>query len=94
MWLFIGLFFGAVVIFMWSMLKNKGISVTWYEWLLTIIGLSLIFFTIQNYFASIEEFWPNAANWFLLIAGLPGLIFLALAWTLIMRGAKKAQKPA
>jgi uncharacterized membrane protein len=94
MWLFIGLFFGAAVIFAWAMLKNRGITVTWYEWLLAIIGLALIFFTIQNYFASLEEFWPIAANWFLLIAGLPGLIFLALAGTLIMRHSKKVEKAA
>jgi len=92
MWLFIGLFFGAAVIFLWSWLKNKGTKVTWYEWLITIIGLALIFFTIQNYFASIEEFWPKAANWFLLIGGLPGIIMLALAWTLISRHSKKAEK--
>jgi hypothetical protein len=85
MWLIAGLIVGAAILalVMWS--NNRGVSIKWYDWVIGIVGLLLLLFTIQNYFGSNAELEPIAANLFLLITGLPSLILLAVAWQLITR---------
>lgn len=90
MWLFLGFLFGGFVFWLAGYLKGKGSGITWYEWILGLIGIALLLFTIQNYFASYYEFWPKAASMFLLISGLPAVIFLAITGLLIARNTKKA----
>ena len=63
---------------------------TWYEWLIGIIGVALLLFTVQNYFGSQAELEPKVANMFLLVTGLPALILLAVAWQLWARRKKTA----
>jgi uncharacterized membrane protein len=88
MWLIIGLIVGAAVLGLTMWLKGKGLSLSWYEWLIGAVGLILILFTIQNFFGSQAEVEPNAAMMFLLVTGLPGLILLAVAWQLAARRSK------
>ena len=85
MWLVIGLIIGAALIWLVSAMKGKGISMKWYEWIIGIIGLALLLFTVQNYFGSQAELEPTAANMFLLVTGLPALILLAVTWQLVIR---------
>ena len=85
MWLVIGLILGAFLIWLFSFLKDKGITMKWYEWVIGLIGIFLLLFTIQNYFGSQAELEPTAASMFLLVTGLPAVILLVVTWQLVVR---------
>ena len=88
LWLIIGLIVGAAVLALALWSNNRGVSIKWYDWVIGLVGLLLLIFTIQNFFGSNAEFEPTAANLFLLVTGLPALILLVIAWQLIARRAK------
>ncbi|KSV16186.1 dehalogenase [Dehalococcoides mccartyi] len=90
MWFTIGILVGALILGLIWLMKRHNFSLTWYEWLIGAVGLLMLLFTIQNYFGSLAEVEPKAANMFLLVIGLPGIILLALSWQLAVRRAKKA----
>jgi len=79
MWFIIALVIGAAVAGLIFFLRSRGIKVSWYEWLIGIVGLALLLFTIQNYSASLNEFESGAATTFLLVTGLPSIVLLAIA---------------
>lgn len=85
MWLVIGLIIGAALIWLVSAMKGKGVSMKWYEWILGLIGIALLLFTVQNFFGSQAELESKAATMFLLVTGLPALILLAITWQLVIR---------
>jgi uncharacterized membrane protein len=91
MWLVSGAIAAAFLFLMAGFFKSKGHTVKWYAWLTGIIGVVLVLFTAQNYFGSQAEFWPKAANLFLVIGGLPALIFLVVTWQLIVRSKQTAK---
>lgn len=88
MWFIIGLVLGALLLGLAMYMRSKDISLTWYEWLIGVVGLLLLLFTFQNFFGSFAELETTAAWMFLLITGLPALILLAVAWQLAARRAK------
>ena len=88
MWLIIGLVAGAAILGLVQWMRSKNVSLTWYEWLIGIVGVALLLFTIQNFFGSFTELEPTAAWMFLLITGLPALILLAISWQLAARRQK------
>lgn len=90
MWYIIGLMLGALVLGVVWLLKAKNLNFKWYEWVIGIIGLGLLLFTIQNFLGSLEELEPQAASLFLLVTGLPSLVLLAIAWQLAVRRTKRA----
>ena len=90
MWIIIGIIVGALLIWLGIALSNQKRPLSWYEWLIGIIGVALLLFTIQNYFGSQAELEPKAANMFLLVTGLPALILLLVAWQLWVRRKKMA----
>ena len=79
MWLIIGLIIGAALVTLALWLRGRRIVVRWYEWLTGVIGLLLLFFTIQNFLASFAEYEEYAAWTFLWVFGLPAIILLAIA---------------
>jgi len=81
----IGLIVGAALLALVLWLKGRDIRVAWYEWLIGIVGLLLLLFTIQNLVGSLAELEPTAAYMFLLVTGLPALILLVVAWQLVAR---------
>ena len=85
MWLVIGLIVGAGLLWLVSWMKSKNMAFKWYEWLLGVIGLALLLFTIQNFFGSQAELEPKAASMFLLVTGLPAVILLVLTGVLATR---------
>jgi hypothetical protein len=91
MWFIAALIIGFAVAASIFWMRSKSFKLAWYEWLIGAIGLLLVLFTIQNYFAVKGEFETKAANMFLLVVGLPGLILLAVAWQLAARRQKKAE---
>ncbi|MEA2122910.1 dehalogenase [Dehalococcoides mccartyi] len=88
MWFMIGITIGIVLLGLFWLLRRKSIKLTWYEWVIGIIGFVLLLFTIQNYSGSFAELESKAAYMFLLITGLPSLILLAIAWQLAVRRKK------
>lgn len=85
MWLVIGIVLGVALTVLVLWLKGRDIKVTWYEWLIGVMGLLLLLFTIQNFAGSFIEVESTAALMFLLITGLPALILLVIAWQLVAR---------
>ena len=79
MWLIIGLVIGAGLLTLVLWLRSRRIVVKWYEWLIGILGLFLLLFTIQNFVASSAEYEEFAVWIFLWVFGLPAIILLAVA---------------
>jgi uncharacterized membrane protein len=82
MWLAIGLVLGAAIISLVTWLRNHKLKLAWYEWVLGILGLSLLLFAIANYYTSFSENEPTAARNYLLIFGLPALIIVLITFLL------------
>ncbi len=88
MWLVVALALGFSITALVFWMRSKGIKMTWYEWLIGIIGLLLVLFAAQNYLEVTDEFNPTAAGRFLLYVGLPGIILMVVAWQLTVRRKK------
>lgn len=80
-----GLVLGAVLLGLVVLIRSKNISLTWYEWLMGIVGLLLLAFTVQNFFGSLAELEPKPAYMILLLGGLPSVVLLVLIWQLASR---------
>lgn len=83
MWLVIGLVLGAAVLALVLWMRNNKVAVRWYEWLIAVIGLGLLLFSIPNFTSSFAEREPTAAWMFLLVLILPAVILMAIAFRLI-----------
>ncbi|AII59003.1 MAG: dehalogenase [Dehalococcoides mccartyi] len=90
MWLIFGLIAGGLIAWIATTLNKQGRQLTWYEWLVGLIGLVLFTFTVQNFFGSHAEGEATAANLFLLVTGLPAVIFVLVSWQLWARRAKQS----
>ena len=88
MWFLAALILGAVIGGLLLWMRNRNMSLTWYEWVIGVIGLLMVLFGVQNYFASVSEVELNAAPLYLLIVALPGLVLLVVAGLLANRRAK------
>ena len=86
-WVVLGALIGAG--FYWLATNKKGITFKWYEWVMIVVAVLLLLFTIQNYQASIAEIEPRAANIFLLLFGLPAVILGAIPVVLNRMRARK-----
>lgn len=85
LWFIIALVLGVGLTSLVVWIRSRDITVKWYEWLITAIGLVLLLFTIQNFTTAFGELEPQAPWMFLLILGLPALILLAVVWQLVAR---------
>jgi len=94
MWLIIGLLLGLGLIGLVFWLRSQKIRVTWYEWLLGVVGLLLLLFSLQNYQASLAALEPVAPGMFLLVFGLPGLVLVLLAVVLAWWGHLRSMRSA
>jgi len=90
MWVIVALIVGGLVGALVLWLRAKDIKVSWYEWLIGVIGLLLLLFTIQNYFAVQAEWESDAANMFILVTGLPAVILMVVAGLLSWRRQRAA----
>jgi len=88
MWFVIALILGGLVGALALWMRSKDMKMAWYTWLIGIVGLFLLLFTIQNYVGSLNEFENSAASMFLLVLGLPSVILLAVAGVLGYREMK------
>ena len=90
MWLIIGIILGAIVLGLLYWIRSKDIKVSWYEYLIGVIGLLLLLFTIQNFAGSFTEIEPAAAWMFWVVTGIPALILLTVAGSLAWRRNRTA----
>ena len=88
MWFVIALILGGLVGALALWMRSKDMKMAWYTWLIRIVGLFLLLFTIQNYVGSVNEFESSAASMFLLVLGIPSVVLLAVAGVLGYRGLK------
>jgi len=67
--------------------SGKRVPKSVFGWIIGLIvyWLAVLFllFTIQNFVGSLIELESTAANVFLLVTGLPGIILMVLAWFLL-----------
>ncbi|MCL2474596.1 MAG: dehalogenase [Chloroflexi bacterium] len=82
---FVGLLFAIVLAVLITLIIVNKISVRWWEWVLFAIGAILLLFTVQNFLSSFSENEPIVAWRFLLVLGLPALIFLIIPVLLAVR---------
>ena len=88
MWFLAALILGAVIggLILW--MRSRNMSLTWYEWVIGVIGLLMVLFGVQNYFGSVAEVEISAAPMYLLVIALPGLVLLVVAGFLANRSSK------
>ena len=85
MWFIIALILGGLIGALVLWMRSKDIKMAWYVWLIGIVGLFLLLFTIQNYYGSNVEFQQKASTMFLLVTGLPAIVLIAVAGLLVYR---------
>lgn len=83
-WLILGIIIGASLLYLIMGVRNKKFEIAWYQWVLGIISVSMLLFTIQNYFGLRREIEDSAANFILMSVGLPALVLGALIWIIPM----------
>jgi len=88
MWFVIALILGGLVGALALWMRSKDMKMAWYTWLIGIVGLFLLLFTIQNYVGSVNEFESSAASMFLVVMGIPSVVLLAVAGVLGYREMK------
>ena len=90
MWFIIAFVVGIALMALVVWLRSKAIKTTWYEWLIGLVGLALLLYTVQNFTTAFAELESTAAWMFLLVLGLPALILMAIAGSLIWRRSRVA----
>jgi len=88
MWFLVALILGAAIGGLLLWMRSRSMSLTWYEWVIGVMGLLMVLFGVQNYFGSVAEVEISAAPMYLLVVALPGLILLVVAGLLANRRAK------
>ena len=84
MWFLAGILFSVIIIVLYLWLRSIKVSVRWYAVLIAAVGLALLLFGLQNYWATQAEHWSSGTPFtFLLVFGFPGLTLLALAAVLL-----------
>lgn len=95
MWLFLGFIASLVFLAFVFWLRTKNIFLKWYEWTLGIVGLLLLAFALQNYFASVKELEPIAPGMFMLVFGIPAACFVVIGLGLpLLRYFRSSRKPS
>ena len=81
-WSLISFALGIGITLLVQSIRRNDIVVRWYEWLIGVIGLLLLLFTIQNFYTAFGEFSAKAGWIFLATTGVLSLILLAVAFQL------------
>jgi hypothetical protein len=85
LWLIIGLVVGIGILALVLWLRNRDITVRWYEWLVGALGALLLLASVQHLIGSLSERYPTAGMFGLAVFGIPALILLAVVWQLVSR---------
>jgi hypothetical protein len=79
MWFIIGFFLALLLFSIVLLLRQRKIVVRWYEWLIGILGIGILLFTIQNIEGALSTNWENITWKFLLVFGIPAVILLVVS---------------
>ncbi len=90
MWLLIGLVIGAGLMALRLWLRKREITLKWYEWVIGVAGVGILFYMIRNVTGSIADSETKAAVTFLWLFGVPAIVLLAISWLLPWRRHRKA----
>ena len=85
MWFLMGILIGITVLGLTLWIRGKNVKLTWYEWLLGIVGSLLLLFTIQNFAGLLTEVQSQAAWLMVVMIGLPAIILLGVTFQLVRR---------
>ena len=85
MWFIIALIVGAALAALVLLLRNQNIRVSWYEWVIGIVGLLVLLFTIQTYIGFSAESANDAAATALWLMGIPAIVLVGVAAFLAWR---------
>jgi hypothetical protein len=88
MWIIVSFLVGAGLVACVWWLRSKDIQLTWYEWLLGILGVIALVFAFENFFGSYAEYESHSAPYFLYVFLPLGLILLAIVWQLVARRSR------
>jgi len=90
LWALLGLLLGILGFAMVKWLRSRDMKVTWYDWLIGIIGLAMLIFTFQNFYSSFMEDEAFAGWMFLLFPGLLAVVLMGIVALQIWRRNKIA----
>jgi len=90
LWMAIILVIGIGLTLLVRWLRDRSLRTTWYDWLIVLVGIFLLLFTIQNFYGSWAEGVPQASWMFALVTGLPSLVLLAITAVQIWRRNRTA----
>lgn len=90
MWLLIGLVIGAGLMALRLWLRKREITLKWYEWVIGVAGIGVLFYMIRNVSGSFADNEAKAAVTFLWLFGAPAIVLLAISWLLPWRRHRKA----
>ena len=85
---FVAIAIGLTFLIQW--IRRNNIETKWWDWLLGLVGLVLLVFTVQNALGSLEEAEPTAAWMFLVVTGIPSLILMAIPIQMVLRRRRLA----
>ncbi len=69
---------------------NRNIRTIWYDWLLGLVGITLLLFGFQSIYAAFQEKMPQAALMFVLLPAFPALIILVVVFMQVFRRYRKS----
>lgn len=76
----IGFVVGGASVFLWNFLKEKAITLKWYEWILFILSGLLFIFLGQTFIGSFGEGEAQAAWLSVVFFGIPIIIMMVGAY--------------
>lgn len=80
LYVIIGFIMGGGLFYFLSYVKELGLKVKWYEWILIVLILLFFMFLMQTFIGSIQEGEPRAAFLTVVFMGLPIVIFVVLTF--------------
>jgi uncharacterized membrane protein len=88
MWMIIGAILAVLLFALVIWLRRGGYTLKWFDWILGIIGVALLLFTLENFLGSFDEEVPQAAWMFLVVTGIPTLVIFGIVGIQLWRRAR------
>jgi hypothetical protein len=79
----IGFVLGGGAMYLWTYLKEKAVTLKWFEWILIVLGFITVIFLGQTFIASVDEGEIQAAWMSVLFMGLPLIVFIVVPFRTI-----------
>ena len=83
LYVLIGFVLGGCAMYLWTYLKEKAVSLKWFEWILIVLSFLTVIFLGQTFIGSIDEGEIQAAWMSVLFFGIPLIIFIVVPFRTI-----------